>query len=348
MMRTIKRLKQLLITIGLTLACTVLYAQDHQYSQFFNSPIYLNPALTGQFDGDLRMNMIYRNQWTNLGGGLKYLTASIDYNIPNFGGGVGLMFTHGSEGSNYLSKNNIAGTYSYSIGSDSYVLSFGLQAGVTNRSLSWSNLIFSDQIDPRLGLDPSLISSAELPVYNSRFYFDSGAGVNLVTGDFMIGSALQHLNKPNESFTGAPAKLPMRFTTHVSYILDLKKYDNLEDDEKSFLIPSVVFNKQSNAQSLNAGVQFKRRGLNAGLWFRSAGSDGPSAIGVAFIFDLFINKEGREKIRFGLSHDAPISKLSYTNTSGTTEGSIGYKTTLPDRNEPYNKFENARRCYDFY
>lgn len=347
-MSAIKRLNNLMIAFVLTLSCYGVQAQDHQYSQFFNAPLYLNPALNGQFDGDLRMNLIYRNQWSSLGGGLKYMSASVDYNIPNFGGGVGLMFTRGSEGASYLTKNNISGIYSYSVGSDSYVLSFGLQAGITNRSISWSNLIFSDQIDPRLGFDPSLISAAEMPAYNNRFYFDTGAGINLVAGDFMIGTAMQHLNRPNESFTGAPAKLPFRNTAHVSYIFDLNRFDNLDDDEKSYIIPSVVFYKQSTAQSMSAGLQFKHQNLNAGLWYRSGGADGPSAVVVSFIFDLFINKEGKEKIRFGLSHDASTSKLNYSNTSGTTEGSISYKTTLPYRYEPENKFENARRCYDFY
>src|ERR1700752_2062983 len=89
----------------------VLFAQDHMYSQFFNSPVYLNPALNGQFQGDLRMNLIYRNQFTSVPGGFNYITASIDYNIPQFGGGIGLIFTRGNEGAAGLVKNNIAGVY---------------------------------------------------------------------------------------------------------------------------------------------------------------------------------------------------------------------------------------------
>src|SRR3984885_11164117 len=105
------------------------FAQDHLYSQFFNSPLYLNPALTGQFKGDLRMDLIYRNQWTAVPGTLSYVSASIDYNVPRFGGGIGLLFTRSSEGTAYLDKTNFSGLYSYSVGSDDFVLSFGLQAG---------------------------------------------------------------------------------------------------------------------------------------------------------------------------------------------------------------------------
>src|ERR1700710_1294902 len=93
-------------------------AQDHLYSQFFNSPLYLNPALTGQFEGDLRMNLIYRNQWTTVPGNLSYISASVDYNVPRFGGGVGLLVTRSSEGTAYLDNTNISGLYSYSVGSN--------------------------------------------------------------------------------------------------------------------------------------------------------------------------------------------------------------------------------------
>jgi type IX secretion system PorP/SprF family membrane protein len=322
-------------------------AQDHQYSQFFNSPVYLNPALNGQFEGDLRMNMIYRNQWSTLPGALTYITASIDYNIPKFGGGVGLMFTRANEGTAYYLRNNLAGIYSYSVGSDDFVLSFGLQAGIGNRTIDQSKLVFGDQIDPRQGYIPGSQSAADLGALNNKFYFDAGAGINLVVGNFMAGGALQHINRPDQSFTGASAKLPMRGTGHLSYRWDLNPYDNYDEDEKSYVIPSVVYYKQATSSSLSAGVQYKRRSVNAGLWYRSGNQSGPSSFVVSFIFDLFINKDGGEKLRFGLSHDAPTSKLNYSNTSGTTEGSLGYETTVPSRSAT-PKFLGARRCYDFY
>ncbi|MES2265707.1 MAG: PorP/SprF family type IX secretion system membrane protein [Bacteroidota bacterium] len=337
----------LLLTIAV-LGSFSASAQDHMYSQFFNSPIYLNPALNGQFQGDLRMNLIYRNQYTSIPGGLSYLSASIDYKVPEFGGGLGLIFTRSSEGSAYLNKNNIAGIYSYSVGSEDFVLSFGLQAGITNRSVDFSKLVFGDQIDPSLGYDPSLVTGAARPDFNNKFYFDSGAGINLTLKNFNIGGAAQHINRPDESFTGTPSKLPIRGTLHASFRYNLTRDDNLDDDDKSYIIPSVVFYKQAQAQSISAGMQFKRRSINVGAWYRNGGAGGPSAFVVSLIFDLFINKEGGEKLRFGVSHDVPAGGLNYTNTSGTTEGNIGYETTLPSRSGGERKFFGASRCYDFY
>ena len=343
---TIMKFRLLLTAIAILAILFKVQAQDNIYSQFFNAPVYLNPALNGQFKGDFRINAIYRSQWSAVGN-LNYFTASADYNIPRFGGGIGMIFTHSVEGAAYLTKNNIAGIYSYSVGSDGYVLSFGLQAGVTNRQVDWSKLVFADQIDPRLGYIPGSGTSAELPAFNSRYYFDSGAGVNLVVNNFMGGLALQHLNRPDESFTGTPSIVPMRLTNHVSYRIDLNPYDGYDDNEKTFAIPSVVFYKQGTSNTINAGVQYKRRSINAGIWYRTDSQGGSNAVVVSLIFDMFVNKETGEKFRFGLSHDANTSRIGYGSTSGSTEGSISYETPVTNYSS-YNKFDGATRCYNFF
>ena len=321
-------------------------AQDHIYSQFYNAPLYLNPALTGQFEGDLRMNMIYRNQWTGLSGTLSYINASADLNIPNFGGGVGIQFNRSTEGTAYLVKNNAAATYSYSVGSDNFVLSFGVQAGFTSRQINFSKLVFSDQIDNRLGYEPGSISAAELPDMAHKYFFDPAGGVNLVYGSFMAGAGVYHINQPDESFSGAQAKLPMRLTFNASYRLPLSGNYNYGSTDGAYLIPSVVYYKQGNVTSISAGAQFKYKGVNTGLWYRTAGEGGPDAIVLSLIFDIFSGGKNGEKLRIGISHDATTSKINYTNTNGTTEGSIGYEKYFQNSSS-YNKF-NGLRCYDFY
>ncbi|HEY2583356.1 MAG TPA: PorP/SprF family type IX secretion system membrane protein [Mucilaginibacter sp.] len=340
--------KPCVLLIMVLLASLKCLAQDHMYSQFFNSPIYLNPALTGQFPADLRMNFIYRNQFTSVPGSFNYMTAAIDYNIPKFGGGIGMIFTRGAEGTAYFTKNNIAGTYSYSVGSEDFILSFGIQAGVTNDDIDWNKLVFDDQIDSRLGYLPGITTGAQFPAYNNKFFFDAGTGVNLVVSEFDLGAAVQHINRPNESFTGAPFKLPMRVTGHASYRMDLNPDDNNDEEQKSYIIPSVIYYQESTSQSLNAGFQYKRTNINAGLWYRTGGQDGPAAIVLSVIFDLYINPDGGEKLRLGVSHDVPTTGLNYGNTAGTTEVSVGYETTIPSRTDTYHKFEGARHCYDFY
>ncbi|MEQ7798526.1 PorP/SprF family type IX secretion system membrane protein [Pedobacter sp. ASV1-7] len=338
------RLKYITGLLSIIMSMPAL-AQDHVYSQFFNAPIYLNPALTGQFEGDIRMNMIYRNQWSGLSGDLSYITASADLNIAKFGGGVGLMFNRSSEGTAFLVKNNAAATYSYSVGGDDFVASFGIQAGFTNRQIDWSKLVFSDQIDMRLGYLPGSVSAAQPPDVDNKIFFDAAAGTNIVFRNLMAGVAVHHINKPDESFSGTVAKLPMRITANTSFRIPLSS-GTYYQDEGSYLIPSVVYYNQGSSSSVSAGAQFKFKGLNAGLWYRSGGQNGPDAIVVSLIFDLLKGNRNGEKLRLGISHDATTSKINYTNTSGTTEGSIGYEKYFPN-NSGYNKF-NGLRCYDFY
>ena len=313
-------------------------AQDHIFSQFFNAPVYLNPALAGQFEGSFRLNMIYRNQWSAMSGDLSYLSTSMDYQLPNNAGGVGLMMNSSSEGVANLRKNNLSGVYSYIVGGDNFMASFGMQMGITNRKMDFNNLIFSDQLDSRLGFTGGA-SMAESPLNDSKYYFDAGTGVNFVMGNAMLGASMLHLNKPDESFTGSKVPTPVRTAVHASYRYSL----NSDDEEGAFLIPSVVYYRQAKATSMSAGMQFKYRGVNAGAWYRTTGKGKSDALVFSFIFDVFTNSYKNQKIRLGLSHDATTNKLNYGNTSGTSELSVGFET-----GESRDRGYSSVRCYDFY
>ena len=72
-------------------------AQDPHFSQFFSSPLTLNPALTGKFDGTLRVAGNYRNQWPAFNNVYTTSTLSVDFAIlkkrlPEFDTwGVGIL-----------------------------------------------------------------------------------------------------------------------------------------------------------------------------------------------------------------------------------------------------------------
>lgn len=340
-------MKKIIIASILVMYTLVSWSQDHIYSQFYNSPNYLNPALNGQFEGDLRMSMVHRSQWTNLPGPLTYTTLSVDYNVPKFNGGIGLLATKSSEGTAYLNKINIAGIYSYSVQFDNGILSFGLQAGMTTRQIDYDKLLFADQIDESTGIIPGGSTGASIPIYHNKYFFDMGAGTNLVFGNFMAGFAMQHLNKPNESFTGSNSTLPVRSNAYVSYKFPLGFNP---DEDSPAIIPSVVFYKQGQSQSVSAGFQYKLRNINAGLWYRGDNHHGDAFV-VSVILDVFVRRDYYDKIRVGASHDATTSQLSYGKTAGTTELALNYETTFEgrgSRNRGYDRGNYGNRCYDFY
>src|ERR1700748_2299843 len=70
-----------LLTFLCILFFSVVKAQDPHFSQFFASPLTLNPALTGKFDGDVRIAGNYRNQWPTINRAFTTGTVSADFHI---------------------------------------------------------------------------------------------------------------------------------------------------------------------------------------------------------------------------------------------------------------------------
>ena len=73
-----KILSSLLVCVALV---SVSIAQDPNFSQFFASPLTLNPALTGKFDGVVRVAGNFRNQWPTINNAFVTKTASVDFGI---------------------------------------------------------------------------------------------------------------------------------------------------------------------------------------------------------------------------------------------------------------------------
>lgn len=72
-----KILIQFFLVVSIFNAC-VSYAQDVQFSQFYNAPLYLNPALTGTSHSS-RAILNYRNQWPTAGKPFITYAASFDH-----------------------------------------------------------------------------------------------------------------------------------------------------------------------------------------------------------------------------------------------------------------------------
>ena len=60
-------MKKIQLAVLMTVfSATIALAQDRHFSQFYSSPLTLNPALTGAFDGKYRVGTNYRDQWRGL------------------------------------------------------------------------------------------------------------------------------------------------------------------------------------------------------------------------------------------------------------------------------------------
>jgi type IX secretion system PorP/SprF family membrane protein len=108
-------MKKLLLTLLLfTSIVSVSLAQDPNFSQFFASPLTLNPALTGKFDGVFRVAGNYRNQWPSINNAFVTKTASADFHLlkdylPEIDRwGVGILFMNDQNGNGALTTNQFS------------------------------------------------------------------------------------------------------------------------------------------------------------------------------------------------------------------------------------------------
>ena len=141
----------LFLLIGLS--AFQLKAQDATFSQAFAAPLSLNPALTGSFDGRLRLASIYRNQWANqLAEPISSYAASMDMRFPlnRYKGnkrdalGFGILAVMDRTPGINVNSNllTLGGAYHKSLNiRNTQFLSLGVQFGVVQRSLSYQNIL---------------------------------------------------------------------------------------------------------------------------------------------------------------------------------------------------------------
>ena len=75
-----KKLLQKFLTVSvLVLGAMSLNAQDIHFSQFYLSPLNLNPAMTGVMNCNVRLVANYRNQWASVLKSNAFNTYSVSY-----------------------------------------------------------------------------------------------------------------------------------------------------------------------------------------------------------------------------------------------------------------------------
>lgn len=333
-----KRLLSLLLLMSLV---NKHYGQDPNFSQFFVSPLTLNPALTGKFDGNYRVAGNYRNQWPTINNAFKTATTSLDLpimegRIPEIDRwGVGVLALTDKSGNGILNNNYISLSTAYHKGLDEdgyHQLGVGFQATYAMSRMDGTKLNLGDELD----LNGTWSNPTQDPVNNkiySKNYFDLASGIfyNGSTNDwnnFYLGVSMYHINKPKESFTNALFYLNPRTTIQaggyfplgVTTVLHLSAMHSTQAKAKNTQIGgAVAFNL--NEDDINPTT------LYAGSWMR--------------ISDAVIPYLGIEinNFRFGLSYDVNVSSLkAASNTRGGIELSLIY---IKKPSDPYRKKLNC-------
>jgi type IX secretion system PorP/SprF family membrane protein len=228
---------------------------DPHFSQYYVYPAWLNPALTGAFDGEYRISGIYRNQWGNISSPFSTPGLAVDFTTDkniNFGVSV-LNQKAGNGGYNYTTAyGNIAYTGVKFGANQTKRVVFGIQAGMIQRRFDRNKLTFGDQWNPITGYNPGN-PSTDILTRTSASAFDAGAGVMYFDAEpgkksnLFGGFAVSHLTKPTDQFSAkGDAKLPMRFTAHAGIRFTIS--------EVFSLTPNLLYVKQGSATEKMAGA----------------------------------------------------------------------------------------------
>ena len=187
------------------LFASLTYAQDIHFSQFANSPLNLNPAQTGLFNGDYRIMANQRSQWSAVP--VPYSTFSLGadmrnpIHIKNQTTGAGIVMNSDKAGDSDTRTTQAIGSFSWlkKLTPDSaHILSVGIQTGVTNKSFNTSKLTFDSQYSGDT-YDASMASN-ETFAKTQITYLDLGAGLNYVFRikermSFSLGTSFFHLKQ---------------------------------------------------------------------------------------------------------------------------------------------------------
>ncbi|MDQ3047889.1 MAG: type IX secretion system membrane protein PorP/SprF [Bacteroidota bacterium] len=304
-------------------------AQDMHFTQFFSSPVYLNPAFAGA-DVCSRVSLVYRNQWPGVTKTYRSYLFSVDHYFNSKNIGAGILFASDIAGSGDLKTTlvNVPVAYETRLNKKLF-MRLAVQGGIGIRSINFNKLLFGDQIS-RGGN----VATLEDPT-QTKVFFDLGAGALFYSARYWGGFSAYHLNKPNQSLRGdIDGTIPIRYTVHGGARFAINKEEK-EDLKKKFISPAFHYRGQNKFDQLDVGCYYTQGVFNLGLWYRGIPGFKSYAPGYANNDAIaIITGIKTERFNCGYSYDITISKLAGI-TNGAHEITIAYQLCKLKRKKRY-------------
>lgn len=319
--------------VSFTILCNVVNGQDLHFSQFYEAPLLRNPALAGLYEGDVRVQGVYRNQWNSVA--FPYQTGSInaEYRFPVGKGEdfltVGGQVLYDKAGTVQLQTVHMLPMVNFhkslSTNKVSY-LSLGFMGGVVNRRLDRTRVTTNSQYDG-FYFNGSLPDGETFTGMYSYADMSVGMSFNTTLGSndqhYVFGGlAYHHFNKPMNSFYGSIAHLPKWVASGgLKLNLDDLTYITFHGDitdQKPFreMMAGGTFSKRMGNESVSTTT------VHAGMYYRYN-----DAIVPVLKFDV-------NQLSIGISYDINISTLAPASLNrGGFEISLGYLAIKPKHAE---------------
>lgn len=347
-------MKRILLPLAFSLFSLFLNAQDIHFSQFYQSPLQVNPSLTGVFNGDFRASVNYKDQWksiTETNPTYRTYAISLDGGLfkkrwQNSYLGAGLFVYSDKAGdANMGTTKADFSLSSILLVAEGHMVTIGLQGGyaqrtvdVNNPELRWESQYQNETYTPG-------IASGETVAYAPFGFadFSLGASWNYGSDESAIfknnkfranaGVAYHHLNQPTQKFN-VSEKLYSKIVGHAGLYIGMS-------NSNIAVLPSAIYFQQGNLRETNFGALVRYTLVESskytGIMKESAFYlGGYYRLGDAFIPSMMIDFSN---FNMGVTYDINISKLkTATNAKGGMEVSLRFITP-----NPFNyKFGKAR------
>jgi len=256
-------------------------AQDPYYSQYFMSPMTLNPALIGKGVSDMRVMTNRKSQWWGSGTAAAFTNTSIsfekrlaDSKTKDNQLAVGVMLLSDASNSGLLKNNYISLGFAYNLVLDKEKKSLfgvGLSSTYSNRILDQTLFQTQSQFGS-MGFNRSIPSYDPINFLN-KTYIEVNAGVHYSYEDdnwgLNAGLGIFHASKPNMgAYANTKYSLDSRYSTQLSVFKKYKYGDELH------LLSSAQLQGINEVYSMGAMYKLKIPGtysiakITIGAWKR--------------------------------------------------------------------------------
>lgn len=315
----------------------VVFSQDPNFSQFYNIPVYYNPAMNAM-DNGFTITSQNRALWGLIPKQLNtFVLAAEVESIGPFN--LGCLAVSDYEGQSNLNTNSGYFNFSFTptvFNPSKHKIQFGSSIGVINRTINSKNFVFSDQLDEVYGnINPTkfknntnAFSTLDLGFGLAyRYYHKSKSSIRKYNHLVTSGVSINHFPNGRQAFVDQSLNIQPKLIFHCDY----KFLSNIKVYSASF-----IFENQNPFQTFTFGLSSRlpisqeanSHKLTFGLYYRNRFTHSKIKHSDALIFtlgtDIFygINKK-RFKIYY--SYDLTISQLGNNYSGGSHELSLQLK-----------------------
>jgi type IX secretion system PorP/SprF family membrane protein len=284
-----------LLTAALLFASCVMAQQEPQFTQFWNTLSYVNPA-AGVNENTCEAHVVVRNQWNKIAGNPNTQLVTYTNRLKKISNAVGGSYMHENNGFSTFHKAKATYAYQFRLGRRTF-LTCGLAAGV--QYMKNSTVFF-----------PEPIVDSTFWVPSTRFTADFGLAFRWRKLDLGLSATQIPQRKYANGYRDA-----LHLFGYVGYDISLASASKYKPG--FVLRPQVFLKTDLNFYTVDYNVLLKYNNtLYAGFTFRTTDSYSLMAG-----WDVQVKKA---KFRISYAYDMWFSKLNNGIVGGTHEIGLGF------------------------